>query len=337
MAEIKLLADTGHFESIAAEIDALERDIRATGYPPLLVDFLMLLDTDLANAGVPSAQTAHSREALRVAQSAGYEEGTALALAAVAWSEYRNPAVADLALEQAEAVVHHLGDPSLSRAWLETDFSFIQYAQGRLADSLRHAERALAIKQQRTPPDPREVGLSESNICLILATQDRAKEALPHCDRSMELVESVLGWSHPSTVNLAENRVVALTELGRFDEGCRLADRIRAFFEERGEQIVGRVTLVPTLGRCAVNRGAPNEARALLERAFAAATRASATAMEIAAIEWELARATYACGDRAGAGQIANRAARRYAALPELAFREREIRAWRADHRDLDR
>jgi hypothetical protein len=337
MAELKLLLETGHFESIAGDVETLERDIRAVGYPPLLVDFLQFVQSNLANVGVPTERTANVREALRVAQSAGYEEGIAEALVGLAWVEYRNPALSDVALEQARAVTQHLGNPVVLRAWIENDESFLLYARAHFAEALRHAERSLVLKEQRTPRDARDVAISESNICIILATSGRPNDALPHCDRSVELSVSVLGSSHPNVMNIAENRAAVLTELGRFDEGCRLADRVRAFFEGRGERIEGRVTLMPTLGRCAVNRGRPDEARRLLERGFAEATRTAATTMEIAELEWQLARAVYATGDHRRGLDLADSAAKRYATLPELAFRARDVHAWRAARRELDR
>jgi hypothetical protein len=58
--------------------------------------------------------------------------------------------------------------------------------------------------------------------------------------------------------------------------------------------------------------------------------------VETAEVEWQLARAVDAAGEHRRGVSIAARAAKRYAALPELAFREREIRAWLADRRNSD-
>ncbi len=337
MAEMRLLARTGHFESIAADISTLERDIRAVGYPPLLVDFLLLLNDDLANAGVMAEQVAHAREALHVAQSAGYEEGIAQALVGVASAEYRNPSVADLAIDQADAVLHHLGDPVVPRAWLENNMAFTEFWRGHLASALAHAKRSLAVKEQRSPADTREVAIGAANVCLILVLSGKPGEALPHCDRSVELIVSALGWNHPTAMNMVENRALALVDVGRFDEGCPLAERVHVFFEGRGERIDGRTTLLLAEARCAVNRNRPAAARQLLERALVEAKRTGATTMETAQIEWQLARVAYDSGDHARAADFADRAAKRYATLPELAFRDREIREWLTAHRRPDR
>jgi tetratricopeptide (TPR) repeat protein len=336
MAEVKLLVETGHFDVLGADLKALERDVRAVGYPPLLVDFLSFLHFALYNGADPGEEAGRVREALRVAETAGYDEGIAHALMGVAWTEYRNPTVSDLALDQADAVLHRLGDPPVLRAWFENDVSFIKFGTGRLAESLKHAQRSLALKEQRRPYDARDVALSESNICLILGTGGRAREALPHCDRSVEVITALLGWAHPNAMNLAENRAFVLTELGSFDEGCGLADRVRSFFEEAGEHIEARPVLVPTLARCGLERGRPGDVRELLERALEAATRAGATTMETAGIEWELARNVYA-GDHRRGLEMADRAAKHYATLPELAFRARDVRAWIAARRGVDR
>jgi predicted Ser/Thr protein kinase len=336
MAELKLLTETGHFEAMAADIKTLEHDVRAIDYPPLLVDFLLFMRTHVTNSGVPAANGREAREALRIAETAGYEEGIAQALVAVAWSDYGNPSITDLALAQADAVLQHIGNPTVLRAWFENDVSFVDFARGRFAQALARSERSLALKQQRTPPDARDVGLSESNICLILPTMGRPQEALPHCQRGAALIEAALGPSHPNTLNLAENHGFALVELGRLDEGCPLAERAQKFFTDTGEGIEGRNTLLVTLARCAIGRGRPEAARRLLEPVIEKAMHGKATELEIAELEWPLARAVYATGDHARGVDIAGRAAKRYATLPELAFRDREIHAWLAARRKLN-
>jgi len=337
MAELKLLTETGHFESIAADVKTLEGEIRNVGYAPLLVDFLLFVETHVINTGVPANYGHFSREALPIALRAGYEEGIAQALVAVAWSDYSNQSVTDLVLAQADAVLQHLGDPLLLRAWFENDVSFIEFERGRLKEALEHSERSLALKQQRTPPDLRDVGLSESNICLILGVRGQPQEALPHCARSAELIERALGRSHPNTLNVWENQALALVEVGRRDEGCPLAERVQAYFTNTGDGVEARVILVATLARCAIGRGRPEVARRLLEPTLAKATRGSATEMELAELEWQLALAVYATGDRPRGIDIASRAAKRYAALPDLAFRNHEIHTWLAARNKLDR
>jgi tetratricopeptide (TPR) repeat protein len=335
MAEIKLLEETGHFAAIDGDVKRLEGEIRAVGYPPLLVDFLLALRNDLDNSGVPSAQAGYVREALRIAEQAGYEEGIANALLAVAWSGYRDPAVAELALDQADAVIHHLGDPTTLRAWIENDITVSLWARAQLAEALKHAERSLALKEQRKPLDARDVAITETNICLIRVTRGETRQALADCDRALARIVSALGWNHPLAMNMAENRALALVELGQFDEGCPLGDRVRAFFEGRGERIDGRSTLLATLGRCATANGRPDLAQQLMERSLADGAKNGAT--ETADIEWPLARAVYAAGDHRRAVDLADRAAKRYGTLPELAFREREVRAWLAAHHARDR
>jgi tetratricopeptide (TPR) repeat protein/predicted Ser/Thr protein kinase len=329
MTEMKLLEQTGHFEAIAPEIETLGREIRAVDYPPLLADFLLMLQNDLASAGVPNDQAGYVREALRVAERAGYEEGIANALVAVAWSAYRNPAVADLALDQADAVVHHLGDPATLRAWIENDLTLTYWGRAQFAEALKHAEKSLALKRQRNPPDARDVAISETNICMIGITRGQAGQAMPHCDRALELIVYALGANHPTAMNMAENRALALVDLGRFAEGCPLADRVRAFFEPGG-RIDGRGTLLLALARCAIHEARPELARQAMERGLADATKNGATAMETADLEWQLARAVDAAGDHRRGVEIAERAAEKYGTLPELTFRSREINTWLA-------
>ena len=331
MAELKLLASTGHFESVAPDIKALERDIRRVGYPPLLTDFLLLVHSNLwANAGVPGAERQIVREALTVAQAAGYEEGQAEALVGMVGTEYRNGAVADLASAQADAILAHLGNPSVLRAWLETNQSLASYARGELAAAIAHTERALVLKRQRTPRDNRDLAASEGNLCVFLQAKGQPAAALPACRRAVALAVGELGSGHPQSMNAVENQGAVLAELGRFDEACPMAERVATFFRGLGERIDERATLTLALGRCALHDGEAARARALIEGTLAVVTASGGSALEIADVEWQLARIVATLGDRARAGTLAASASRRYGGLPELAFRVREIRAWQA-------
>jgi hypothetical protein len=337
MADVKLMTRTGHFEAVASEIEKLERDIRAADYPPLLVDFLLFVGSDVGNLGVPTKTASSAREALMVAEGAGYEEGIAEALTAITVTEYRNAAFADLAYDQADAILRHLGDPLVLRAWLENNASLTAYARGRIGKALGHATRALALKERRTPRDARDIAIGESNICWLLDLRGQPRDALPHCDRAVQLINEELGSTHPQAVNLAENRASVLTRLGRFAEGCSVATYVRAFFEGRGERIDQRTTLLLTLGRCAVNDGDPAAGVRHVERALAEANRSGATPAEIGEIEWQLGSIVDAAGDHRRGVDVADRALKRYASLPEFAERQHQIRAWLAARRTRDR
>jgi hypothetical protein len=88
-----------------------------------------------------------------------------------------------------------------------------------------------------------------------------------------------------------------------------------------------------TLARCALADHRPAAARDLLQRALAAAVRTDATPLEVAEVEEQLARALWATGEPARALRLAESASARYAALPELADRREQMRAWLAAHR----
>jgi tetratricopeptide (TPR) repeat protein len=213
------------------------------------------------------------------------------------------------------------------RSWLEQNQSVTLYVRGRLADSLAHARRALASKQQRSPPDGRDLSATETNICVFLQASGEPAEALPVCQHARELAAAVVGVGHPQTINTAENEASVLADLGRFDESCPIAERVLSFFRGLGQPADDRTSLWLTFGRCALHRGRPEEARRHLERALASVI-SGGTPFEIADVEQQLARAAFALGQRADAWQLAERAAARYASLPELAFRARKVRDW---------
>jgi tetratricopeptide (TPR) repeat protein len=334
MAELKLLAGTGHFESVAGDLRALEQEIRAADYPPLLADFDLLSLTNLwANDGVPERQPEMVREAFRAAASSGYEEAMAKALVSLVGVEYRNASIADLAFDQADALLRHLGDPSELRGWLELNYSMTLYARGRLREAIEHAQRSLTLKRQRRPVDDLDLAGSESDVCVYLHVAGQAKAALPICEEAVRLSVSGVGWGHPQTMNHVENQADVLTDLGRFDEGCPIAQRVYDFFRGMGERPEIRTPLMLSLGRCARGEHRTKAAREYFQGALIEATASDATEMEKADIERELARALLESGDAARAAELTERAANRYEKLPELAFRAPQMLGWLADHR----
>jgi tetratricopeptide (TPR) repeat protein len=333
MAELKLLAGTGHFESVAADLRSLEQEIRAADYSPLLADFdLLSLTTLTANDGVPERQPEMSREAFRAAASSGYEEAMANALVSLVGVEYRNASIADLAFDQADAVLRHLGDPAELRGWLELNYSMTLYARGRLREAIEHAQRSIALKRQRRPVDSLDLAGSESDVCIYLHAAGQAKTALPLCEEAVRLSVDEVGWGHPQTMNHLENVADVLTDLGRFDEGCPMSRRIYDFFHGIGERPESRRQLMLALGRCALGEHRAKAAQEYFQVALIEATASDATEMEKADVERHLARALLDGGDAARAGELTERSAVRYEKLPELAFRAPETRAWLADH-----
>jgi tetratricopeptide (TPR) repeat protein len=229
--------------------------------------------------------------------------------------------------------LQHLGDPAELRGWLETNYSMTLYARGRLHDAIEHEQRSLALKRRRTPADGRDLSISESNVCLYLHGSGQTAAALPVCERAVQLSVSEVGWGHPHTMNVVENQADVLTDLGRFAEGCPLAERVRSFFRGIGEETEARTVLMLALGRCALGEHRIQAARDYFERALTEATAGNATELEMADVERHLARAWLASGDSARAAELNERAARRYEKLPEFAFRARELRTLLAEQR----
>ena len=94
--------------------------MRAADYPPLLTDFLLGRYESLSS-GALTDRTDLLRQALRAAEASGYDEGAARALVDLVAADYRKGDVADVWSDPADAVVRHLGDPLMLRAWLEAN------------------------------------------------------------------------------------------------------------------------------------------------------------------------------------------------------------------------
>jgi tetratricopeptide (TPR) repeat protein len=329
---LSLLATTGRFNDVVKDLPALEGDIRRAGYPPLLADFLISRYEWLAN-GALGYRTELLREALHVAGAFGYEEGVGKALVDLVAADYRNADLADAWAEQADAILRHVGDPPVLRSWLDANAAVALFARGRIHEALERDGHALALKARRVPRDDSDVALTESDTCMFLQQLDRFDEALSHCQRAVALAAGVLGWRHPVTMNMIENRAWLLADMGRVDEARADAERARAFFQSIGEPTDTRASLLLALGRGALAGGDARAGRDLLARALAARVAAAATPLELAEVELPLAEAAWQAGEHARARELALRALDRYAAMPELAARQARARAWLDGHR----
>jgi tetratricopeptide (TPR) repeat protein len=165
---------------------------------------------------------------------------------------------------------------------------------------------------------------------MFLQQLDRFDDALAHCQRAVDLSVRELGWRHPTTMNMVENRASVLAEIGRTDEAEADARRVLSFFNGIGEPAETRTSLLLTLGRCALGRGDTKTGRDLLDKSLAARIAAQAVPLELAEAEMSLAHALWESGDRVRALPLGRRAVERYDAMPELSSRRARARAWLA-------
>lgn len=108
-------------------------------------------------------------------------------------------------------------DPSMEAHFVD-GLGILVTNQGRLAEALDLAERALKLRLQRFGPDHAYVGYSRENVALSLVMLARYEEALPHFDDARRVFALHYGDASVHTVRIAAAKSDALVEVGRYDD-----------------------------------------------------------------------------------------------------------------------
>jgi tetratricopeptide (TPR) repeat protein/predicted Ser/Thr protein kinase len=198
--------------------------------------------------------------------------------------------------------------------------------------------RALAIREKVFGPEHREVATSLTNLALCESNLDKTDAALAHHRRALEIFEKVLGPDHPDTVAPHTSLGQLAFKVGDFAEAKRQQDRALAIIEKamdpRHPAIIAPLI---TLADVALATRRPAEAIPLLERAAAALAGQEPDAIELADVQFTLARALWdapaAAGrDRKRALEQARAARTTLKSSPDAASSLAEIERWLAKH-----
>jgi eukaryotic-like serine/threonine-protein kinase len=237
LVEVRVRLSVGDFVSSAREVQTLVEQIETLGYGPLLADalylrgrarhaigkypeaeedldqaYLLALEHDLPDI---EANVAILSTVLVGVQGARYEESlwwgaTALALAKRAGASERVEARA------------------------RVNLATVLKNQGRLAESMKHLERALAIYEETLEPQQPEFATTLDAMGTVLRDQGKLGEALAHHERALVIRQRLLGPRHPDMIGSWLHTGVVLMALGRLDEALRYVQRAIAIAEEVG-------------------------------------------------------------------------------------------------------
>jgi CHAT domain-containing protein/Tfp pilus assembly protein PilF len=128
------------------------------------------------------------------------------------------------------------------------------------ADSLMERARAIRTKAIRT----------ESDATTGLMKEGRYAEAIPHARRALALVEEVFAADDPFTAQFHNQLAIALKNAGRYEEATSLFERVLAIREKAlGPDDPLLATSLNNLGAMYSTAGAPARAEPLLRRALA--------------------------------------------------------------------
>jgi serine/threonine protein kinase/tetratricopeptide (TPR) repeat protein len=339
LAEVRALQSVGHLADGQRALEPLVEAARRVAYEPLLAEALLLRGILENERSQFDRQRESHAEAFSVAQAGRHDEAAAHAAIYMMGLEgyyYGQFEVAEVWSRYAEALLRRLGSHDLLWGWYYHNRASIQQMQGRLADSVESAQRAVEFKTRARGPRSFDVAITMLILANHHAYRGDFQGALTTTDQGLAILAENVGTDHPWNVTGVANRGQYLFRLGRFEEARESATRALGYFEREVSPFGVRISSpLRTLGLCNLALGRASEALPLLERAVAIRDASEKMPLRLAEVHFPLARALWATGDRQRAVAMARQARGEYerAARTPLAEKDlAELDRWLAAH-----
>ncbi len=218
---------------------------------------------------------------------------------------------------------------------LYNDLGRVHMQRGAFDEARKAHERALALCARAFGEEHTEYALALKEVAALEHRQGRLAEALALYTRVLALQERLVGTAASITLRTREDRANVLLDMGREREALGELEAVLARREADGGPQQGR--LVPTLlklGRAHLALGQPQRARAMLERGLGIARPLGWSAVRLAELEFELARALWDSGaPREQAHALAGTALAAFkAAGPSQEAQAQAVARWRERH-----
>jgi tetratricopeptide (TPR) repeat protein len=271
LAGIRVLCSVGHLSEGLTLIGPLMEGARRTGYGPLVAEALCELGNLHIERRDAIAAAVAFEEAVWTAELSRHDMVTATATTqlvyAVGAAQLRFDA-GDIWARYAETILRRMDGQEILWCWFLNNRGAMRHRQGQLDEAVEDSRRAVAAKEKAYGPDSAEVGMSLSNVALVLEELGDVTTAVDTLARALRIVESCLGPDHPRTALVLSNHAEILNRLQRFEEGARMSARSLAILE--GESAPDGVILsypLTALGLAHLGCGRAKRALPILERA----------------------------------------------------------------------
>jgi tetratricopeptide (TPR) repeat protein len=273
VAKFTAVREAGRCAEAAGLADALLRDVRETGYAPLLAEALFTTGMLGDSCGDAAAGVPRLREAFDAAL-AGRDDELALNAACV-MSTILPDRLGQVAsgrewLGTARALLDRMGGHKRLEIWWANSEGTVLRFEGRLAEGVAAHKRAYVAAGRLVPPDEFGRMLQASSYGAALQDAGRSSEALAVDQEVLRWIEQNLGPEHPQLAVVLINETEALNGLGRHADARQAALRALAVSREVGASLARYAQLA--LGVSFLSEGRPEEAIEPLEKAVKSIT-----------------------------------------------------------------
>jgi tetratricopeptide (TPR) repeat protein/predicted Ser/Thr protein kinase len=333
MLVLRASAAAGHDWQSLEPMGALLEDVRAARYEPLLVEAL-LVDARIRSPFDPEGAIPLYEEAYRRAGTLRLNDFAAEAAiqltAIVGTFQHRFPEGERWA-GVAEAALQHAGEGERLRGWLLNVRGTLEAARGQWRRAETDFASSVSLRQQVLSSDHPDLATSQVNLSRATLMLGKAAEAYDAATRGLKLASTVFPADAYEVNAALLARAGALLALKRASEARTDVTTVESSFERTlGRDHPFLADPMTVLGEVALAEGRPDDARAVLERAWEIRSTHVTDAGAREETAFALARAIWGSSeaDRPHALELANEARDGYAAIPDLAPRLTAVQQW---------
>jgi tetratricopeptide (TPR) repeat protein/predicted Ser/Thr protein kinase len=278
LARAKALDDAGKYRDGLQVLETALEDARRTEYRPLVAETLYRLGSLQSHNDAFKAAEESATDAEYEAESVRDDE---LAVRA-------STLIADLAvraqifetahgwLRHASAALDRLGGDDSLAAAVEDVSSAMLVLEGKYAEALAAAQRALSFSEHAAGRAPYPAAMALLNMGRAYDRMGDYSQALHYVERGAAALEQVLGPRHPGVAVAHQIMVSPLRGLGRPEEAIQHAQRALAITEQTvgtehpraAALMLEEAAALTDVGRCDEAVGLSRRALAVAEKAF---------------------------------------------------------------------
>ena len=326
LAQVRALGLAGRFSQGLEQIDSLAESAEATGFRPLMAEVWLEQARLQSSATNTAAALVSAHRSARAFLGSGQMRGVAEAwILVVASLQQQGPQMAqelERWLQYLDEAIVAQGNPLVLRGEYERRLAFIRMVQGRPAEGLEHARKAVAL-QERLRGDGSALAYALVELLRAAAVVGNYEEAMAAGQRAVAMRKTTVGLEHPATLQVLSLIGALQGMTWHLADSTATYEQVLAIMRRMPE--TNYLELNAALNNLAViyvEQGRHAEGELLLEQALAILDEHKARESFNGVISLQsLAESKYLRGDHAGALKLA----RESLALAEKAVSPRNL------------